>query len=42
MATGNVAEFLQFEEEFVNTYMSRDGGQSWIEVAKGAHGKSFI
>jgi hypothetical protein len=42
LATGNVGEFLSFDETTVNTYLSRDGGQSWAEVTKGATGNASI
>ena len=35
-ANGNVGEYL-WEGGTINTYMSRDGGLSWTEVAKGSH-----
>eukprot|EP00850_Spirogloea_muscicola_P009331 SM000052S17723 [mRNA] locus=s52:352048:358344:+ [translate_table: standard] len=34
MAAGNVGQYL-FEDNIVNTYLSRDAGQVWEEVAKG-------
>lgn len=36
MGTGNVGEYLRNEKEEVNTYLSRDGGLTWIEAHKGA------
>lgn len=35
MATGNVGRYL-LEDGVVNTYLSRDGGATWREVARGA------
>jgi oligoendopeptidase F len=35
VATGNVGEYLTSSADEVNTYLTRDGGISWIEVAKG-------
>eukprot|EP00300_Choanocystis_sp_HF-7_P006258 c14588_g1_i1.p1 GENE.c14588_g1_i1~~c14588_g1_i1.p1 ORF type:complete len:847 (+),score=204.30 c14588_g1_i1:51-2543(+) len=37
MATGNTGRFLDMHGGSVNTYFSRDGGQSWFEVRKGSH-----
>lgn len=37
MGTGNIGKYLSTEPEDINTYMSRDGGKSWIEIAKGSH-----
>eukprot|EP00413_Alexandrium_margalefii_P040988 CAMPEP_0204600826 /NCGR_PEP_ID=MMETSP0661-20131031/55668_1 /ASSEMBLY_ACC=CAM_ASM_000606 /TAXON_ID=109239 /ORGANISM="Alexandrium margalefi, Strain AMGDE01CS-322" /LENGTH=835 /DNA_ID=CAMNT_0051611661 /DNA_START=41 /DNA_END=2545 /DNA_ORIENTATION=- len=36
MGTGNVGPYLRFETDQTNTYMSRDGGLTWVEVHKGA------
>ncbi|OEH80039.1 putative sortilin [Cyclospora cayetanensis] len=36
MATGNVGSYLRSEKDEVNTYLSRDGGLTWIEAHKGA------
>ncbi|KAL8275914.1 hypothetical protein Esti_000176 [Eimeria stiedai] len=36
MGTGNVGSYLRAEKEEVNTYLSRDGGLTWIEAHKGA------
>lgn len=36
MGTGNVGAYLRFEPDQVNTFLSRDGGQTWIEAHKGA------
>merc|ERR1719316_2412910 len=36
MATGNVGSSLRFEPDQTNTYLSRDGGLSWVEAHKGA------
>ena len=35
MATGNVGRYLSYKEDELNTYLSRDGGLTWIEVKKG-------
>ncbi|EER13739.1 membrane glycoprotein yil173w precursor, putative [Perkinsus marinus ATCC 50983] len=37
MGTGNVGPYLRFENDEVNTYLSRDGGLTWIEAHKGAY-----
>ena len=37
MASGNVGEYLSYEEDEVNTYLSRDGGRTWIEAHKGIY-----
>ena len=37
IATGNVGSYLSFRIDQVNTFLSRDGGLSWFEVAKGSH-----
>mmetsp|Transcript_24086 Transcript_24086/g.75500 ORF Transcript_24086/g.75500 Transcript_24086/m.75500 type:complete len:904 (+) Transcript_24086:63-2774(+) len=36
MGTGNVGPNLRFEPDQTNTYLSRDGGLTWVEVHKGA------
>lgn len=36
LGTGNVGPFLRYEPDQVNTYMSRDGGLTWVEAHKGA------
>lgn len=36
MGTGNVGPYLRYEPDQVNTYMSRDGGLTWVEAHKGA------
>jgi hypothetical protein len=36
MGTGNVGPYLRFEPDQTNTYLSRDGGLTWIEAHKGA------
>ncbi|KAL8426675.1 hypothetical protein Efla_005932 [Eimeria flavescens] len=36
MGTGNVGSYLRSEKDEVNTYLSRDGGLTWIEAHKGA------
>ncbi|KAF4702646.1 Sorl1p, partial [Perkinsus olseni] len=33
----NVGPYLRFEKDEVNTYLSRDGGLTWIEAHKGAY-----
>jgi hypothetical protein len=37
MATGTVGSFLQENVDKINTYLSRDAGLTWYEVAKGSH-----
>eukprot|EP00440_Ansanella_granifera_P041644 gb/GFBE01045155.1/.p1 GENE.gb/GFBE01045155.1/~~gb/GFBE01045155.1/.p1 ORF type:complete len:949 (+),score=225.24 gb/GFBE01045155.1/:1-2847(+) len=36
MGTGNVGSFLRFEPEETSTFLSRDGGLTWVEAHKGA------
>mmetsp|Transcript_124552 Transcript_124552/g.248482 ORF Transcript_124552/g.248482 Transcript_124552/m.248482 type:complete len:879 (+) Transcript_124552:80-2716(+) len=36
MATGNVGPHLRFEADQTNTFLSRDGGLTWMEAHKGA------
>ncbi|CDI82483.1 sortilin, putative, partial [Eimeria acervulina] len=36
MGTGNVGSYLRTETDEINTYLSRDGGLTWIEAHKGA------
>ncbi|CBZ51174.1 putative sortilin [Neospora caninum Liverpool] len=36
MGTGNVGSYLRPEKDEANTYLSRDGGVTWIEAHKGA------
>jgi len=36
MGTGNVGAHLRFEQDQTNTYLSRDGGLTWVESHKGA------
>ncbi|GIX64149.1 sortilin [Babesia caballi] len=36
LATGNVGDHLRFDPSQVNTFLSRDGGLTWIEAHKGA------
>ncbi|KAK1940266.1 putative sortilin [Babesia divergens] len=36
LATGNVGDRLRFDPSQVNTFLSRDGGLTWIEAHKGA------
>ncbi|KAJ1609757.1 putative sortilin [Cryptosporidium canis] len=36
LGTGNVGNYLSFDHDDINTYMSRDGGLTWQEVHKGA------
>ena len=35
MGTGNIGQFLSFDPSHVNTYLSRDGGETWHEIMKG-------
>ena len=37
MAAGNVGQRLSYKAEESNTYLSRDGGLTWLEVRKGVH-----
>mmetsp|Transcript_42694 Transcript_42694/g.68664 ORF Transcript_42694/g.68664 Transcript_42694/m.68664 type:complete len:874 (+) Transcript_42694:54-2675(+) len=37
LATGNVGEFLSYDAQSVNTYLSRDAGVTWEEILKGPH-----
>lgn len=37
MGTGSIGSYLQQHPSEVNTYLSRDAGLTWIEVAKGSH-----
>lgn len=36
MGTGNVGAYLRFEPDQINTYLSRNGGLTWVEAHKGA------
>eukprot|EP00931_Biecheleriopsis_adriatica_P073112 TRINITY_DN47467_c0_g1_i1.p1 TRINITY_DN47467_c0_g1~~TRINITY_DN47467_c0_g1_i1.p1 ORF type:complete len:878 (+),score=188.59 TRINITY_DN47467_c0_g1_i1:85-2718(+) len=36
MGTGNVGPYLRFEPDQINTFLSRDGGLTWLEAHKGA------
>jgi hypothetical protein len=37
LATGNVGESLSFDPKVVNTYLSRDNGNTWFEILQGPH-----
>ena len=37
MGVGNLGTQLKFDMEEVNTYLSRDGGLSWVEIMNGPH-----
>lgn len=37
MGTGNVGDYLSSRHDEINTYLSRDGGLTWFEVAKHSH-----
>mmetsp|Transcript_37568 Transcript_37568/g.33626 ORF Transcript_37568/g.33626 Transcript_37568/m.33626 type:complete len:295 (-) Transcript_37568:614-1498(-) len=37
IGTGNVGEYLSHNDGEINTYLSRDGGVTWDEIAKGSH-----
>lgn len=37
MSTGNVGYNLADRADEINTYLSRDGGLNWFEIAKGSH-----
>ena len=41
MGVGNLGKQLSFNEEELNTYLSRDGGMTWIEVKKGPYIMEF-
>lgn len=34
---GNVGKYLQYDDNKLNVYISRDGGLTWFEVIKGPH-----
>jgi len=34
---GNIGKYLQYDNNRINTYISRDGGLTWFEVIKGPH-----
>ncbi|CAD8063565.1 unnamed protein product [Paramecium sonneborni] len=37
VATGSIGKYLSYRQDQVNTYLSRDGGLSWIEIKKGSY-----
>jgi len=37
MGIGNLGTQLKFDDEEINTYLSRDGGLTWIEIMNGPH-----
>jgi len=37
IANGNVGQYLSYNEEEINTFLSRDGGYNWFEIKKGSH-----
>lgn len=37
IGTGSIGSHLSYKEDQVNTFMSRDGGLHWHEIAKGSH-----
>uniref|UniRef100_A0A0G4FQ72 VPS10 domain-containing protein n=1 Tax=Chromera velia CCMP2878 TaxID=1169474 RepID=A0A0G4FQ72_9ALVE len=37
LGTGNLGAHLRYEPDEVNTYLSRDGGVTWVEAHKGAY-----
>lgn len=41
MGVGNVGKQLSFIQEELNTYLSRDGGMTWLEVKKGPYVMEF-
>ena len=41
IANGNVGPHLDSREPAMNTYLSRDGGKNWFEIAKGSHVYEF-
>ena len=40
--TGNVGAYLRFEPDQINTYLSRDGGLTWVEAHKGAAWQAIV
>lgn len=38
---GNLGKELKYVTEELNTYLSRDGGLTWIEIKKGPHMAKF-
>jgi len=41
MGTGNVGPYLRDEPDLANTYLSRDGGLTWMEAHKGGYTYEF-
>ncbi|CAK75654.1 unnamed protein product (macronuclear) [Paramecium tetraurelia] len=37
VATGSIGKYLSYRQDQVNTYLSRDGGLTWIEIKKGSY-----
>jgi len=37
IAVGNIGRHLENRKEYLNTYLSRDGGMNWQEIFKGPH-----
>ncbi len=37
IGTGSVGYHLATRPDEINTYISRNGGLSWVELAKGSH-----
>ena len=37
VGVGNVGRYLKYDDRYLNTYISRDGGLTWFEVIKGPH-----
>lgn len=37
MGIGNLGTQLKYDDEEINTYLSRDGGLSWVEIMNGPH-----
>jgi hypothetical protein len=37
MGIGNIGSYLKDRADELNTYLSRDGGQTWFEVMEGPH-----
>ena len=37
VGVGNTGQFLQYDDNKLNTYISRDGGVTWFEIIKGPH-----
>ena len=38
VGVGNTGQYLQYDDNKLNTYISRDGGVTWFEIIKGSDG----